>query len=74
MTKLDLLLARISKLSVEQQEAVVEEIGFIVEGVEEGGSVLTDDQWAQVEAALANKDEPTSTHEELFARLEAEDR
>ena len=74
MTKLDLLLARIRKLSPEQQEAVVEEIDLIVEGAEDGGSVLTDEQWAQVEAALANRGEPTSTHEDVFARLDAEDR
>lgn len=74
MTKLDLLLARIRKLSAEQQESVVEEIDFIVEGVEQGGSVLTDEQWAQVEAALADRHESTSTHEDVFARLEAEDK
>lgn len=74
MTKLDLLLARIRKLSPEQQAAVVEEIDFIVEGAEEGGSVLTDAQWAQVEAALATKSEPTSSHDDVFARLEAADK
>lgn len=74
MTKLDLLLARIRKLSPEQQDAIVEEIGFIMEGVEAGDSVLTDAQWAQVKAALANPDEPTSSHEDVFARLDAEDR
>jgi hypothetical protein len=72
MTKLDLLLARIRKLSPEQQEAVVDEIDFIVDGAEQGASVLTDAQWAQVEAALADRDEPTSTHHDVFARLDAD--
>jgi hypothetical protein len=74
MEKLDVLLARIRKLSPEQQDAVVAEIDFIVEGAEEGGSVLTDAQWAQVEVALANKGEPTSSHDNVFARLEASDK
>lgn len=73
MTKLDLVLARLSKLSPERQEAIAEEIDFLLEDEEQGG-ILTDAQWARVEAALADKDEPVSTHEDVFARLEAEDK
>jgi hypothetical protein len=40
---------------------------------EEGSSVLTGEQWALVEAALANRGEPVSSHDDVFARLEAED-
>lgn len=74
MTKLDLLLARIRKLSPDQQELVTEEIDFIVGGVEHGGSALTDEQWRQVDSALANSNDPTSPHEDVFARLEAEEK
>jgi hypothetical protein len=73
MTKLDLLLQRIRKLPPEQQEVVAEEIDFILEGVEQPGSALTAVRWAEVRAALADKNEPTSSHEDVFARLETED-
>ncbi len=72
MTKLDLVLARIRKLPPERQEAMAIQIDFLLED-EEHGSILTNAQWAQVDAALANTDEQTSTHEDVFARLEAED-
>ena len=68
MTKLDLVLERIRKLSPERQEAIAEEIDFRLDHEEEG-SLLTDEQWAEVEAALADDSEPTSSHEEVFARL-----
>lgn len=74
MTKLDLVIERIRKLNPEQQEAVAEEIDFIVDDVEHSGSVLTDEQWRQVKAALADPNEPTSTHEDVFARLEADEK
>ncbi len=73
MTKLDLVLARIRKLPPEQQEAVAEEIDFFLEAVEQPGGALTDAQWAEVKAALADQDEPTLSHDDVFARLEADD-
>jgi hypothetical protein len=73
VTKFDLLLSRILKLPLERQEAVAVQIDFLLNDEEEG-SVLTDEQWAQVEAALANKSEPVTAHDEVFARLEAEDK
>ena len=60
MTKLDLVLARIRKLPPERQEAMAVQIDFMLED-EAQGSILTDAQWAEVEAALADKDEPVST-------------
>jgi len=73
VTKLDLVLARLRKLPVDRQEAIAEEIDFLLEsnGAE---SILTPEQWAQVEAALADSREPVSTHEDVFARLEADDK
>lgn len=69
MTKFDLLLDRIRKLPAERQEAVATQIDLLLDDEEEGGSLLTDEQWAEVEAALADESEPVSTHEEVFARL-----
>jgi len=68
MTKLDVVLARIRQLPPEQQEALAAEIEYALNhrGSE---SVLTDEQWADVEAALVDESEPVSTHEEVFARL-----
>lgn len=68
MTKLDLVLARIRKLPPDRQEAVAVQIDDILVD-EESGSVLTSEQWAQVEAALADNTEVVSTHEEVFKRL-----
>ncbi len=68
MTKLDLVLARIRQLPPEQQEAFAAEIEYALDHRGDG-SLLTDEQWAEVEAALADESEPTSAHEEVFARL-----
>jgi hypothetical protein len=73
MTKLDLVLARLRKLPTDRQEAIAEEIAFRLDS-EEQGAILTDEQWAQVQAALADRSEPISTHEDVFARLDAEDK
>lgn len=72
MTKFDLLLSRIRKLPPERQDALAIQIDFMLDD-EEGESILTDEQWAQVEAARANKTEPVTPHEQVFSRLEAED-
>ena len=68
MTKLDLVLARIRQLPPEQQEALAAEIEFALDNRPDG-SLLTDQQWAEVQAALADESEPVSTHEDVFARL-----
>jgi hypothetical protein len=73
MTKLDLVLARLRKLPTDRQEAIAEEIAFRLDS-EEQGAILTEEQWAQVQAALADRSEPISTHEDVFARLDAEDK
>lgn len=69
MTKLDLLLDRIRKLPTERQEAVAVQIDLLLDDEEGADSLLTNEQWAEVEAALADEAEPVSTHEEVFARL-----
>lgn len=69
----DLILERIRKLPRERQEAIADQIDGLLEEEETGASVLTDAQWAKVEAALAEKNEPVVSHEALFARLAADD-
>ncbi|MFN3464342.1 MAG: hypothetical protein ACK4X1_09710 [Terricaulis sp.] len=68
MTKLDLVLARIRQLPPEQQEALAEQIEYALDH-QGADSLLTDAQWAEVEAALADDSEPVSPHEDVFARL-----
>lgn len=70
-TKLDLVLARLRKLPPERQEAIAEEIDWLLED-ETSGSVLTKEQWAEVRAALADENEPSSSHEDVFKRLAAD--
>ena len=68
MTKLDLVLARIRQLPPEEQEALAEQIEYALDH-RRSGSLLTDEQWAEVDSALADESEPISTHEEVFSRL-----
>lgn len=68
MTKLDLVLARIRQLPPEEQEALAEQIEYALDH-QRSGSLLTDEQWAEVDSALADESEPTSAHEEVFSRL-----
>ena len=49
------------------------EIDVLLDDEEAGGSLLTDEQWAEVEQSIADEDEPVSSHEDVFARLEADD-
>lgn len=69
MTKLDLVLARIKQLSVEQQEIIAAEIQFMLDH-HDGGSLLTDEQWAEVEAELKNPDQAPIPHEDIVAEFE----
>jgi hypothetical protein len=70
MTKLESLLKRMRNLPPERQEAMAVQIDMLLDDEERGeGSLLTDEQWADVEAALADTAEPVSSHQEVFARL-----
>jgi hypothetical protein len=42
---------------------------LLLDDEERGESLLSDEQWAEVEAALANESEAASSHEDVFARL-----
>ena len=70
MAKIDHVLERLRGLSVERQEALIDELDLMLER-EAGGSYLTDAQWAEVEASLADTSEPTRAHDDVFADLRA---
>jgi hypothetical protein len=70
MTKLDLVLERIRQLPQERQEALAREMEFWLDH-DGGGSLLTEEQWAEVEAALKDENEPVIPHDEVFASLRA---
>jgi hypothetical protein len=71
VTRLDHLFERIRKLPAERQEAITVQIDCLLED-EESGSVLTEAQWAEVKAALADSQEPVSAHDDVFKRLAAD--
>lgn len=70
MSKLETLLKRMRNLPPERQEAMAVQIDMLLEDEERGeGSLLTDEQWGDVAAALADTTEPVSSHRDVFARL-----
>ncbi len=68
MGKLDLVLEKIRQLPEERQEALAVQLEILIED-EAQESLLTDAQWAEVREALADEAEPTSRHQDVFARL-----
>ncbi|MCC6788928.1 MAG: hypothetical protein IT547_13935 [Hyphomonadaceae bacterium] len=69
MTKLDLVLARIKQLPPERQDYFAMEIEFMLDH-DNGEGILTDEQWAEVEAELRNPDPNPIPHDELVAEFE----
>ncbi|MGD9967084.1 MAG: hypothetical protein AB7T59_11225 [Hyphomonadaceae bacterium] len=69
MTKLDLVLARIRKLPLEQQEALAEEIAFRLDH-QGKASAFTDDEWAEIEPTL-DDDKEEIPHAQVVAELRA---
>jgi hypothetical protein len=70
MTKLDLVIERIRRLPQAEQDVIIAEMEFLLDHGSE--SLLTNEQWAEVDAALADKDEPSASHDEVFARLRSQ--
>ncbi|MBL8548487.1 MAG: hypothetical protein JNJ73_00775 [Hyphomonadaceae bacterium] len=68
-TKLDDVVERLRRLPPDRQDALAGEIDVLLEDEGAGGSLLTDEQWAEVEEALADPSEPVASHEDVFARL-----
>ncbi len=69
MTKLDLVLARLSKLPPERQEAIAREIDFRLDR-EEQGSAFTDAEWTEIEATM-DDDGDDIPHEQVVAEMRA---
>jgi hypothetical protein len=69
VTKLDLVLARIRKLPPEQQEALAEQIEFALDS-QGGGSLLTDEEWAEIEPTL-DDDQAEIPHAQIVAEMRA---
>ncbi len=65
MTKLDLALARIAKLPPERQEAIAVQLEWLLDDEETGESLLTDEQWAEVERRLREEDGDGIPHEDV---------
>lgn len=72
-SKLDDTVERLRRLSPDRQDALAREIDVLLDDEETGGSLLTDAQWAEVETALADEDEPVSSHKDVFARLRSKE-
>jgi hypothetical protein len=70
MTKLDLALARIKKLPPERQEAVAVQIDWLLDEEERGGSLLSDEEWAEIEKTL-DDDREKIPHEKIVAEFRA---
>lgn len=69
MTKLDMVLERIRQLPPDRQDAIAADLEILLWD-EEQGTLLTDEQWAEVEAELANPDQDYIPHEEIVAEFE----
>jgi toxin ParE1/3/4 len=69
MTKLDLVLARIRQLPPEQQEAFAEQIEYALDH-QGAGSLLTDEEWAEIEPTL-DDDQEVIWRARALADLEA---
>mgnify|MGYP003576935266 CR=1 FL=1 len=69
MTKLDLVLERIRQLPQDRQDAIAADLEILLwdEGQE---TLLTDEQWAEVEAELASPDQEYIPHEQIVAEFE----
>lgn len=70
MTKIDLALARIARLPLDRQEAIAMELEYLLDGEESGESLLTDEQWAEVQRRLHDVADATLSHQEVVRSLE----
>jgi len=69
MTKLDLVLARIKQLPLQQQEVIASEIEFMLDH-EAGDHSLTAEQEAELARRLADPDRQYVPHEEVGKHFE----
>lgn len=71
MTKLETVLEHIRHLPQEQQDAIAAELEFLLQYPPPATSALSDAQWAEVDAALADTSEETVPHDQVMARARA---
>lgn len=69
MTKLDLVLERIRLLSPERQEAIAVDLEFLLRDEVEG-SLLTDEQWADLRRRMVEPQGEPIPHEQIVAEFE----
>lgn len=69
MTKLDLVIERVRQLPQERQDAIAAELEFILDH-DDGESVLTDEQDAELARRLADPNRKYLSHEEVGAYFE----
>ncbi len=70
MTKLDAVLERIRQLPQDRQDAIAVDMEFWLQ-YEAEDSLLTDEQWAEVEAELANEDDAEIPHAQVVREMRA---
>lgn len=66
MTKLEAVIERLRALPEAEQEMRAVEIELLLK---DGQSLLTPEQWAELERRLANENEATVPHEDVVARM-----
>lgn len=71
MSKLEVVLERVRRLPQERQDAIAAELDYLLKFPPSGESLLSDEQWAEVEAALADSGEEMLPHDEVMARAKA---
>lgn len=69
MTKLDLVLARLKQLPPDRQDYIATEIEFILDHQSDQSSALTDEQWAEVQAELANEGSEEIPHAQVVREM-----
>lgn len=71
MTRLDAIIERIRDLPPERQEIIAAGIDLLLEDETGTASRLTPEQWAEIERALQEHDEPEADHADVMARAKA---
>ena len=70
MTKLDAVLERIRQLPQDRQDAIALQMELLLK-YEADDSLLTEEQWAEIEADLANEDAEEIPHAQVVREMRA---
>jgi hypothetical protein len=71
MSKLDRALKKLRDLPEERQEAVAQQLLWLIEDEQSGESLLTDEQWAELDRRLADPNPEYVDHDQVFRKLSA---